>query len=209
MEEDNRTITDQEYVETCVLEEDLNDDKDWELYEKFERLYPLYGGYVQFHCNKCNSDDFVFNLDNDKSCHYCNGTKEDIELIEDINSYKQLCKDNIIIENDYDSYVCRHCYNEFQIKDYILNDLKCPICKKTINNLVKSSEYDNEEFEQDEEYNYTCENCYEQFSSIETENIKCSHCGYIHKELAPIDPADKELEWIPSDDEYEDVFSDD
>lgn len=185
-----------------VLEENLYDDKDYELYEKFEELNGKYDDYVLYHCNKCNGDDFVFNLNDDKSCTHCDGTKEDIYLIDDIEKYKELCLDEIIRDNI--DYCCDNCGSVYNLREYILNNLKCPKCHKIINRKITLKEaFENDE----EEYEYYCENCSNNFTSYLSENAKCPEC---HKKCdSPIE-TDYEMDYEPTEEEWEDIqFSDD
>lgn len=60
-----------------------------------------------------------------------------------------------------------------------------------------------------EEYEFHCENCLGEFTSTSRKNLKCPHCGYVNESLDPIEPDDKEPDWEPTEEEWEDIFDDD
>lgn len=193
-----------------VLEENLVDEKDFDLYDKWQDLNYIYGDYVLYHCNRCGYDGFVFNLEDDKSCHNCNGTKEDIELIDNNENYKQLYLEGIVSENECDARYCccNNCKETQKIWEYIVNDLKCIKCNKSGITLLKQNEYGDMVgigTYEDEEQEYTCENCFGDFTSNLTQNIKCPHCGYVHESLEPIDPEDREPDLQINDEDWEDL----
>lgn len=178
----------------------LIDEKDWELYEKFQELKSIYGYDILFHCNKCNKDDFVFSLNEDKSCCKCNAPKENIELIEDLEKYKKLYIDGILIEDEVCK--CDNCGEPYSYRECILDNLKCPECKK----IIKKKLYFTDYCEEPEEFEYHCENCGTDFTSTLTEDVKCPKCHMVNENPEPITPEDMEPDWELGEEYYESLF---
>ena len=207
------------------MEEELKKNYPWlDEYnnEKFLKLWNINDEDVSFHCNNCNSDVAIVYMD-DYCCPYCKAPKTSLTLIETQDFYKNrmehgtnfldfwyicnICKHNItkykdIMELEEKEKVdatriyCKECHQPYTMTELEENLMCCPNCLCSV--------------EDEEEYDYTCENCYEQFTNIETENVKCPHCGYIHKNIEPVSDDDMEPDCELTEEDWEDIqFSDD
>lgn len=174
----------------------IDSEKEDLLYEKYKKLANIYGLYVMCYCTKCKEHFLATSLLDELNCEYCKAPLNNIEIEEDNEFYKKMCKDGIILESEY--AICENCGENKSFVDFILNDLRCPKCNHNLTDDVK-----NIEVKDDEDKEYYCKNCLEHFTKeqLNQNNGKCPHCEMEQKELEIADPEDKELDYqIPNED---------
>lgn len=204
--------------------------------EKFKELQKKYYDYVSYYCSSCDTDVDCLELDDDGNCPYCKTHKSKLKLIDSHDFYKERIKSDNGMYVDY-NYKCKNCKSYFDYCVYVENDFQCPYCGMEEDVCITDDPIDwhtcelcghrflcsNEDFIKcprcecmqideyigaDEEYVYHCENCDCDFTSKLSKNAKCPMCQ--KKCDSPMDPEDREPDWEPTEEEWEDIqFGDD
>lgn len=163
-----------------------------------ENLKQKYGNEVHFFCSKCNR--YIHEMNVGDSCPFCDTPRIQLKLVNSNEEYKKIFDDDYIFQDE--QCVCDNCREILDFKKIVFNDWKCPKCKKIINKKIAYNEF----YEEPEEFEYHCENCYESFTSALTEDVKCPFCNMVNENPEPITPEDMETDWEPDEEYYENLF---